>query len=207
MLLGKAAAAAGARPGGAAGRPDPRGASGAAVMREAMTRPASGRRAPDHLNGAAGCSSAFRARDPDRRLRRSSRSAGRCCSRSSTTTCSRPPTWVGLANYRDARARPGRFATSIGHTLVYTALFVPISVGGALGVAVALNRTIRGIALLPHWRCSCRVVTSTVATGIIFIWLLDPTFGLVNYLLRQGRPAAARVLPGSRPGALLRSSR
>lgn len=27
------------------------------------------------------------------------------------------------------------------------------------------------------------VVTSTVATGIIFLWLLDPVFGLVNYAL------------------------
>jgi len=27
------------------------------------------------------------------------------------------------------------------------------------------------------------LVTSTVATGIVFLWLLDPTFGLVNYVL------------------------
>jgi multiple sugar transport system permease protein len=27
------------------------------------------------------------------------------------------------------------------------------------------------------------VITSTVATGIIFLWLLDPVFGLVNYVL------------------------
>jgi multiple sugar transport system permease protein len=53
---------------------------------------------------------------------------------------------------------------------------------GALGLAVALDRKIRGISF---YRLAVFVplVTSTVATGIVFLWLLDPTFGLVNYLL------------------------
>ncbi|HEY2320804.1 MAG TPA: sugar ABC transporter permease [Solirubrobacteraceae bacterium] len=92
-----------------------------------------------------------------------------------------PAHYVGLANYRALTKDPA-FRSAIGHTLVYTVLFVPISVGGALGIAVALNRKIRGIRF---YRLAVFVplVTSTVATGLIFLWLLDPTFGLVNYVL------------------------
>jgi multiple sugar transport system permease protein len=92
-----------------------------------------------------------------------------------------PAHYVGLANYR-ALAKDPQFRSAIGHTLLYTVVFVPVSVFGALGLAVALNRRIRGIRF---YRLAVFVplVTSTVATGIIFLWLLDPTFGLVNYVL------------------------
>jgi multiple sugar transport system permease protein len=92
-----------------------------------------------------------------------------------------PPHYVGLANYK-ALVKDQAFRSAVGHTLIYTAIFVPVSVGGALALAVALNRQIRGIRF---YRLAVFVplVTSTVATGIIFLWLLDPTFGLVNYIL------------------------
>jgi multiple sugar transport system permease protein len=92
-----------------------------------------------------------------------------------------PAHYVGLANYKALTKDPA-FRSAIGHTLVYTVLFVPISVGGALAIAVALNRRIRGIRF---YRLAVFVplVTSTVATGLVFLWLLDPTFGLVNYVL------------------------
>jgi multiple sugar transport system permease protein len=40
-----------------------------------------------------------------------------------------PAHWVGLANYRALRGDP-EFRDAIGRTLVYTALFVPITVLG-----------------------------------------------------------------------------
>jgi multiple sugar transport system permease protein len=93
-----------------------------------------------------------------------------------------PSHYVGLANYK-ALSKDPAFRSSVGHTLVYTLIFVPVSVSGALALAVALNRNIRGIRF---YRLAVFVplVTSTVATGILFLWLLDPTFGLVNYLLK-----------------------
>jgi multiple sugar transport system permease protein len=89
--------------------------------------------------------------------------------------------YIGLANYT-ALFKDHVFRSAVGHTVVYTVIFVPISVVGALGLAVALNRRIRGIRF---YRLAVFVplVTSTVATGIVFLWLLDPTFGLVNYIL------------------------
>lgn len=90
-----------------------------------------------------------------------------------------PPHSVGLANYRALLHDP-LFRASIDHTIVYTALFVPISVGLALFVAVALNRRIRFIRL---YRTAVYVplITSTIATSVIFLWLMDPTFGILNY--------------------------
>jgi len=91
------------------------------------------------------------------------------------------PTWAGLSNYRELVHDPV-FRASVRRTIVYTALFVPISVGGALAVALLLhseirfNRFYRTAVFVP-------VATSTVATGILFNWLLDPTYGIANYLL------------------------
>ena len=92
-----------------------------------------------------------------------------------------PPHYIGLANYKALTKDPA-FRSAIGHTLLYTAIFVPVSVAGALALAVALNRKIRGIRF---YRLAVFVplVTSTVATGLVFLWLLDPTFGFVNYVL------------------------
>jgi multiple sugar transport system permease protein len=94
-----------------------------------------------------------------------------------------PPQWIGLANYRALPSDP-LFRQSVVHSLVYTALFVPLSVVGGLLVAVALNRRIRGIFLY-RTAVFVPVVLSTIATAIMFLWLLDPNFGLINFLLSK----------------------
>jgi len=92
-----------------------------------------------------------------------------------------PPVWVGLANYH-ALTKDPLFKTSVAHSVVYTALFVPISVAGGLLTAVALNRKIRGVRFY-RTAVFVPVVVSTIATAIMFLWLFDPTFGLANWLL------------------------
>jgi ABC-type sugar transport system permease subunit len=63
--------------------------------------------------------------------------------------------------------------------MVYTLLFVLISVGGALAVAMLLHARIRFGAFTALRACTgC---DSTVATGIIFNWLLELTYGMANY--------------------------
>jgi multiple sugar transport system permease protein len=91
------------------------------------------------------------------------------------------PTWVGLGNYRTLVDDPV-FRDSVRRTIVYTVLFVPMSVGGALAVALLLHAEIR-FSRLYRTAVFVPVATSTVATGIIFNWLLDPTYGIANYLL------------------------
>ncbi|HEX3330060.1 MAG TPA: sugar ABC transporter permease [Gaiellales bacterium] len=91
------------------------------------------------------------------------------------------PTWAGLSNYRELVHDP-EFRDSVRRTIVYTVLFVPISVGGALAVALLLNSEIR-FNRFYRTAVFVPVATSTVATGILFNWLLDPTYGIANYLL------------------------
>jgi multiple sugar transport system permease protein len=97
------------------------------------------------------------------------------------TDLSAPGRYVGADNYRRLLHDPA-FGDAIRRTLVYSALFVPITLVGALAIAVLLNRAVRGIALY-RTAVFVPVVTSTIATGVIFAWLLDPDFGVVNGLL------------------------
>jgi multiple sugar transport system permease protein len=97
--------------------------------------------------------------------------------------------WVGFHNYQELIHDP-IFRDSIRHTIVYTALFVPITLVLSLVVAGALNRKIRFITLY-RLAVFVPVVTSTVATGVIFTWLLDPQYGIVNATLhRVGLPTS-----------------
>jgi multiple sugar transport system permease protein len=63
-------------------------------------------------------------------------------------------------------------------------LFVPISIVAALAVAVALNAKIRGIAFY-RTAVFIPVAVSTVATAIIFNWVLDPNYGIANWILNS----------------------
>lgn len=94
-----------------------------------------------------------------------------------------PSRWVGLDNYK-ALAEDSLFHDAVMHTLVYTALFVPLCVGGGLVVALMLNRRIR---LIGVYRTLVFVpfVVSAAAQGVLFSFILDPEFGAANSLLHS----------------------
>ncbi|GGN63094.1 ABC transporter permease [Streptomyces albiflavescens] len=94
-----------------------------------------------------------------------------------------PGRWVGLDNYR-ALVQDPNFHTAVGNTLLYTALYVPLSLLGGLALALALNRRIRGIGL---YRTLIFVpfVVSATAQGVLFSFILDPEFGVANSLLHE----------------------
>ncbi|KAB1990514.1 carbohydrate ABC transporter permease [Streptomyces triticiradicis] len=94
-----------------------------------------------------------------------------------------PGRWVGLDNYRALAQDPG-FRTAVGNTLLYSALYVPLSLAGGLALALALNRRIRFIGL---YRTLVFVpfVVSATAQGVLFSFILDPEFGVANSLLHQ----------------------
>jgi multiple sugar transport system permease protein len=91
--------------------------------------------------------------------------------------------WVGFENYMRIVSDPKARQAAV-NTIYYTMLFVPISILLALLVAHALNRK---IAMIRFYRLAVfiPVVTSTIATGIMFLWLLDKNFGLANWLLHM----------------------
>ncbi|MCS7222205.1 MAG: sugar ABC transporter permease [Anaerolineae bacterium] len=91
------------------------------------------------------------------------------------------PLWIGLANYQ-RMFTDELFYHSLKVTVVYTAISVPLGIAAALGVAVLLNQKIvasglfRTIFYLPS-------VISGVAVAIVFAWIFNFRFGVLNYLL------------------------
>ncbi len=92
------------------------------------------------------------------------------------------PKFVGLANYDQAFFKDDLFWSSLGRTFYYALLVVPIGVVGSLMAALLLNQNLKGTSVfrtlffLPH-------LTPTVAAALLWVWVLQPEFGLVNYLL------------------------
>jgi multiple sugar transport system permease protein len=92
-----------------------------------------------------------------------------------------PATWIGFKNYQTLAQDP-KFGAAVAHTLIYTALFVPLSAGGGLVLAVLLNRRIRFIGI---YRTLVFVpfVISEVAQGVLFSFIFDSHFGIANAAL------------------------
>jgi multiple sugar transport system permease protein len=87
--------------------------------------------------------------------------------------------YVGLRNYR-AMVHDPVVSQAIGHTLVYSALFVPGTMIVGLFLAVAMNRKIRFIWLY-RTAAYATMAISTISEALVFIWLFDPSYGVVNY--------------------------
>jgi ABC-type sugar transport system permease subunit len=98
-----------------------------------------------------------------------------------------PARWVGLANYRELWS--AEFAEVVANTLTYSVAVVGLSQAAGLVLAVLLNDRTRLGALFQAAIFSSYVV-SWVAVSLLWIWLLDPQYGLVGYGLRLvGLPA------------------
>jgi multiple sugar transport system permease protein len=89
-------------------------------------------------------------------------------------------TFAGLSNYREMLHDPV-VGQAINHTLVYTALFVPGTMIVGLFLAVAMNRQIRFISVY-RTAAYATMAISTISEALVFIWLFDPSYGIVNYL-------------------------
>jgi len=91
------------------------------------------------------------------------------------------PTFVGLDNFA-ALFADHRFLTALRNTTFYTVTSVPIGLVLALGLALALNQQIRGIAWI-RTAYFLPLVTSATAVGLVWAWIYSPSSGLLNQLL------------------------
>ncbi|MFL6118254.1 carbohydrate ABC transporter permease [Actinophytocola sp.] len=94
-----------------------------------------------------------------------------------------PSRWVGLENY-DALVQDPNFGRAVRNTLVYTVLFVPLSLVLGLALALVLNQRIRLVGLYRTLMFAPFVISLT-AQGVLFSFILDPEFGVANSLLHR----------------------
>lgn len=95
------------------------------------------------------------------------------------------PEWVGLEHYRRLASEVGTqrgFGLALTNTVYYSLLSVPLSIALGVGLAILLSIQVRGQALF-RTLVFLPSVIPVVAASVLWIWLLDPADGMVNYLL------------------------
>lgn len=90
-------------------------------------------------------------------------------------------TFVGLENY-SRMIQDAEFWQVLGNTAVYTFGTIPMNMALSLWVAYLLNKKLRGKKFL-RTAFFAPVIISPVAAAVIWRWMYDPNFGLVNYLI------------------------
>jgi multiple sugar transport system permease protein len=91
-----------------------------------------------------------------------------------------PPQVVGLDNYARLLG-DDRFLKALRNTVFYTVVSVPLGLAFALGLALALNQQVRGIAWI-RTAYFLPLVTSATAIALVWLWIYSPT-GLLNTFL------------------------
>lgn len=93
-----------------------------------------------------------------------------------------PPVWIGLANYNVMFFKDDLFWKSLGNTLVYTALAVPVGLASAFILGLALNVKVHGMSV---YRAIFFLPTlvPTVALAILWLWMFNPQYGILNQFL------------------------
>jgi multiple sugar transport system permease protein len=88
--------------------------------------------------------------------------------------------FVGLANYRELAA-DADFRNAVVKTALYS-LYVPVTMALALVAALVLNQRLRGIAVL-RAIVFLPYVASYVAIAVVWQWILNGDYGLLNAML------------------------
>lgn len=93
----------------------------------------------------------------------------------------RPPHWVGLRNYVELFTDHDYFLQSLWNTF-FMFLELPLGLFLGLAIAILLNQKLKG---MPLFRTLYYIpsVVPTVASSILWLWLLNPEYGLVNKAL------------------------
>jgi multiple sugar transport system permease protein len=93
------------------------------------------------------------------------------------------PRFIGFENYRILFTNDSLFWKSLGNTVYHVAIAVPLGIVAGLSLAFLLNNKIKGMSVyrtmfyLPN-------VVSVVAMALLWLWLYQPNFGLINQVLR-----------------------
>jgi len=91
--------------------------------------------------------------------------------------------FVGTANY-EFMLGDRRWWNAMANSGYYTLLSVPLGMAASLLIALVMNMKLRGVNLF-RTLFFMPVISSWVAVSVIWITLLDPQAGLVNYTLQS----------------------
>ncbi len=94
----------------------------------------------------------------------------------------RKRTWVGWQNYIDLFQDP-LFWLELKNTLIIALILVPLVVVTSLLVASLIQRFKKPLQIFFRGAFYLPVVTSGVVISMVWIWIFNPTFGLLNYVL------------------------
>ncbi len=92
------------------------------------------------------------------------------------------PEFIGLGNYIQMFGRDYLFKKSLGVTTYYAFGSIPLVIIAAFIVAMLLNQKVRGQSIFRTMYYLPSVVP-TVASALLWLWLFNPNFGLLNYIL------------------------
>ena len=91
------------------------------------------------------------------------------------------PVWIGFQNYQHLLSDE-LFIKSMVNTAYYTVLSVPLKLILSLLLAIAVNQKLKGVVVfrtaffLPH-------ISSMVAVALLWTWIYNTQYGLLNYFL------------------------
>jgi multiple sugar transport system permease protein len=93
-----------------------------------------------------------------------------------------PPYWIGLENYEDL-LQDRVFGIALSNTLIMVAIGLPIHLIFDILMALLLNTKVRG---LPLYRTIFYIpsITPIVASAIVWLWLFNGQYGILNVILR-----------------------
>ncbi len=93
-----------------------------------------------------------------------------------------PPKWAGLSNYVELFSVDPIFWVSLYNTAFYTVGHVPLTLLFALATAILVNQKVKFVTLF-RTIYYLPAVTAGVAVSILWLWIFNPDFGLINYAL------------------------
>ena len=95
----------------------------------------------------------------------------------------RIPQFIGLRNYRELLFEDHYFYTAVWNTLFYTLVRTPLVIIGSLLLAMLVSKAVCGVRLFRTIYFIPSII-SGVILSVLWMWLLNPEYGLINSTLQ-----------------------
>jgi len=106
-----------------------------------------------------------------------------------------PPRWIGLDNFR-RMLQDDEFWNGLRASVVFVVLAVPLRVAGALGLALLLYRSCRGVTFA-RAAVYLPTVVPDVAYALLWLHIFNPLYGPLNGLMVLFTGSFDGTVPGS----------